>query len=232
MKEKKILKVDDTKDKEYYLPCVKCDNETYHKVLSSVNKREEFNYMDYWHDYEIVSCMGCREISFRSNWTFSEDEEPDEEGNLVPIEHVELFPGRILGRKPLKDLKLLPKNILKIYKETYVVITNKAPILTGVGLRALVESICKEKKAKGTDLEKRIDDLISLKVLTEEGAEILHSTRIMGNNAVHELTASDEKDLDIAMNLIEHLLMGVYILPKKVSKLPKRKKKQVSRSSN
>lgn len=215
---------DKTKDFERKLPCHNCNNETYHKVLCSIHKHESDNLTDIWYDYEIVMCLGCKEISFRSNWVFSEEFEYDDEREFIPINHQDLFPNRILGRKELEDSKLLPFNIQKIYKEAYIALVNKAPILAGVGIRALLEAICKDKETTGGDLEKRIDNLVTLKVLTEEGAEVLHSTRIMGNNAAHELTAFDETDLEVAMSLLEHVLLGVYILPKKAKSLPKRVK--------
>ncbi|MGD9581488.1 MAG: DUF4145 domain-containing protein [Vampirovibrionia bacterium] len=223
---KEPLKFDVTKDQEYELACNRCANETYHKVLASVQKNESDEYTYYYQDYEIVLCMGCREVSFRSNWVFSEDIDFDpESGFPYPKNHEDVFPNRITGRKELKDYSLLPYEVLKIYKETYIALSNRAPILTGVGIRALVESICKEKNAKGKDLEAKIDSLVTLGILTVDGAEILHSTRLMGNKAVHELTASSDEELNTALNLVEHLLMGVYILPKSAELLPKRVKK-------
>ena len=60
-------------------------------------------------------------------------------------------------------------------------------------------------------------------VLTKDGAEILHSLRILGNIAAHEVTPHSDDQLAVAMNVVEHLLNGVYILPKAASHLPKRK---------
>ncbi len=35
----------------------------------------------------------------------------------------------------------------------------------------------------------------------------------MGNEAVHEMKRHDTRTLDIAFDVVEHLLLGVYILP-------------------
>lgn len=225
---KKSFNENGTKDQEYLLPCIKCDNKTYHKVLCSINEQESNEFTGYYHDHEIIHCMGCRQVSFRSCWSFSEDEVYDPEiDDLVSLVHEELFPGRVIGRKEIKDSHLLPDEVQKIYSETYIAYVNKAYLLAGVGLRALVEAICKDRKAKGKDLEEKIDNLVELKILTEEGAEILHSTRIMGNRSAHELLVAEVQDLDTALSLVEHLLMGVYILPQKTQGLPKRKKEIV-----
>ena len=50
-------------------------------------------------------------------------------------------------------------------------------------MRALVEAVCMEKSASGNNIEKRIDDLVNKGVLTTEGADILHSIRLIGNKA-------------------------------------------------
>jgi len=62
-------------------------------------------------------------------------------------------------------------------------------------------------------------------VLTTEGAEILHSTRLLGNLAAHEVKAHSIEELSAAMDVAEHLLTSVYVLPKRALSLPKRKKR-------
>lgn len=52
-----------------------------------------------------------------------------------------------------------------------------------------------------------------------EGAKILHSLRIMGNQAAHKVKPHSEEDLRTAFDVVEHLLQGVYVLPAKASRL-------------
>jgi hypothetical protein len=44
----------------------------------------------------------------------------------------------------------------------------------------------------------------------------------MGNEAAHEVTAHSEADLMTALDVIEYLLKGAYILPRLAAKLPKK----------
>lgn len=58
---------------------------------------------------------------------------------------------------------------------------------------------------------------------TQDGAEILHQTRIHGNEAIHEVTEIDESNLGILMDIAENLLENTYILPKKAAQLINKK---------
>jgi len=208
------------KDKEYKIACTKCDGETYHKVIHSVHVHESENDIDVWNDYEIVSCQGCKEISFRSNFVCSEDINYDPEtGEQYLDENIELYPNRIAGRKQVKDMYLLPPKVQAIYKETHGALCARLHILASAGIRALVESVCVEKEAEGRNLERKIDDLVSKGILTHVSATTLHNTRLLGNRSIHELAPASYEELDIAMDIVENLVKNVYVIPEKAKRL-------------
>lgn len=217
---KETIRVNESQGKEHYIPCVECLNETRHKVLQSVRvqgeaSHREFELIDV---YEIVQCQGCNSISFRKQHSDSEDYN-EEEGY---VETVEVFPSRLAGRHKLREAHFLPQKIRKIYDETHTALCSKQPILAGIGIRALVETVCKEKNAKGGDLYNKIDNLVDKGVLTRDGSEMLHSMRILGNDAAHDVKPHSEGTLKLAMDVVEHLLTAVYILPATTSNLPRR----------
>ena len=92
-------------------------------------------------------------------------------------------------------------------------------------MRAIVETVCKDRNAKGRSLELQIDDLVTQGVMTKDGAGILHSLRLMGNAAAHEVKPHRAEDLRVAMDVVEHVLVGVYLIPKRAAKLPRRTSK-------
>ena len=122
----------------------------------------------------------------------------------------------------MRQAHFLPASVAPIYDETHAALANKQPILAGVGIRALIETVCNEKGATGSSLEKKIDDLVTKGVLTRTGSETLHSMRILGNQAAHEVKPHSEETLNLAMDVVEHMLTDVYILPAATKKLPKR----------
>jgi hypothetical protein len=146
----------------------------------------------------------------------------DERGEGYPIEKEELYPSRVAGRHKLRQSDCLPTAVSRIYDETHAALCSRQPILAGVGVRALVEAVCKEESAAGSNLENKIDNLVTKGVLTKNGAEILHGLRILGNVAAHEVKPHSERTLSLAMDVVEHLLTDVYILPAATEKLPKR----------
>ncbi|WP_293886038.1 DUF4145 domain-containing protein [Thiolapillus sp.] len=86
-------------------------------------------------------------------------------------------------------------------------------VLTGMGIRAIVETVCKNKNANGKDLCEKINDLVIQGVLTKKDADILHKLRTLGNEAAHEVKPHNNATLALALDVIDHLIKGVYILP-------------------
>ena len=91
-------------------------------------------------------------------------------------------------------------------------------MLTAIGIRAILEAVCKGKNAKGKELYKKIDYLIEKGILTENifsknNLNIFHELRILGNYAAHEIKAENNDQISSALKVIEHLLQGLYILP-------------------
>jgi hypothetical protein len=219
------LEFDKDKNTEFRVTCNYCDGDTVHKVLSSVSlsAQEDLgrgDFINYWGNYQIIQCQGCRAISFRKTSGDDQSWDLDEDGE--PFENPELFPGRLRGRKPLKNAWHLPKDIRGIYDETHRALCDKIKTLSAIGIRALVESVCKNKGADGKNLEDKINALVPLGILTKEGADVLHGTRFLGNQAAHELAEPTEEELDTAMDVVENLLFTVYVLPEKAKKLPKK----------
>jgi hypothetical protein len=219
------ITINKTQNEEHRLPCGQCLGETRHKVLESVDVSGEDPSWDYHcvDNYQIVQCQGCDTVSFRKCHSDTEDFIVDEEEDKTHyIDRVDLYPSRVAGRHKLRQAHFLPSSVSRIYDETHSALSNKQPILAGVGIRALVETVCNEESATGHSLEQKIDDLVTRGVLTRAGAETLHSMRILGNQAAHQVKPHSEETLNLAMDVVEHLLNDVYILPAATKKLPKR----------
>jgi hypothetical protein len=224
---KETLSINTNVEGQFKLACPgDCRAATWHRPLASADVSGSESSWDYHYgcSYQIVQCQGCHSISYRTTSWNSEDVFHDEDApGLVAVITTELYPRRIEGRAKLREIRHLPTNVTRIYEETISALANEQPVLAGIGIRALVETICKDKQASGRTLEGQIDDLVVKATLTADGAEILHSLRIMGNAAAHEVRPLDEDDLVVALDVVDNLLMAVYILPAMSKRLPRRR---------
>jgi hypothetical protein len=174
-------------------------------------------------DYEVVQCDACQTFSFREFWCTS-NQDPDY--HEFGPEHTRVFPPRLEGRPPLTRVEL-PSNIDAIYRETHWALCSGSVILAGIGMRAIVEAVCAKKRARGKDLEKRIDNLVELGVLSKNDAKVLHRLRDLGNQAAHDVKPLDSNRLKVAMDVVEQLLKQLfYVDDASVRKhLPRKRKK-------
>lgn len=212
---KKTLPEDSKKE----IACAgKCSAETQHSVLADVIDEDTSGPIDFYRHYQVIQCDGCQTISFRKSAYCSEDYYQIGEHEYELDERVDLFPARVANSRGLgDDTGYLPDPIDRLYEETRSALLNVSPVLTGIGLRALVESVCKEKNVKGANLKEKIDHLAKIGVLNSSQQTILHLIRTLGNKAAHEVKPHSAEQLALAMDVVEHLLDGVYIMPKKVA---------------
>jgi hypothetical protein len=199
--------------------CGECGRRTEHEVLTNVISSDHSPDADIYvsDEFLTIQCRGCKTVSFCKEGSCSEDTDPDDG---QPITTRTLFPGRIEGRPPLNDLYHLPYELQTIYKESRSALMEGLSVLTGIRIRAIVETVCREKNSPGRDLAAKIGGLVTLNLITQTEAEILHDLRFMGNKAAHEVKAHSAQELNLAFDVAEHLLKAVYILPEQAKRLP------------
>ncbi len=227
-----IVEIRNPQDQEEWMPCDQCGNKTAHKVLTVVVsktnvKHEDSDQVKYqlWTYHQTVQCQGCKNISFRKELkaTYNFDCDPKSDGE----EHwtvIRFFPPRLSDRMQMKDSFLLPYSIYQIYGESYKALCDELPVIAGIGIRAVIEAVCKEKSAQGRNLAEKIENLMLIGMITKEEENILHSIRYLGNKSAHEVKVHTEEELKAAFDVLEHLLRGVFILQKRAEILLKNKK--------
>lgn len=191
-------------------PCASCDRETWHDIM--------FRHVDSEYEYRVdtayyvVRCKGCRTISFRKVVSDFEAAYPISEDEWEVPKDINVYPSVLMGHKELQDVSDVPNPVREVYRQSVRAIRDDANILAGIGLRATIEAICNERSINGRTLDKRIDALAKTGLISQKDAERLHAIRFLGNDAAHEVRHSDSKSLLIALRIIEHLLVNLYIL--------------------
>lgn len=210
---------------EQLLECAACSRTTSHKVLTAVEVYRESpdGSFQCWDNYWTAQCLGCKSISFCNKTQTSDEVGHNDEGEPFLVPSIKLYPSRLAGRRMPDWAFDLPHDIYRLFSEVHAALCNNLNILAGIGIRAIVEAVCKHKELKQGNLEKKIDELATAGAITTDGAEILHSLRCVGNASAHEAKSHKSDELKTAMDVVDHLLLGVYVLPKEAKKLPQRK---------
>lgn len=198
-------------------PCRRCRHFTNHEVIHEHTEQGEVPddiALNWTHEYQTVRCLGCGTVAFRMATGTNENVAEVRQGEWEYVPDVEIFPTPNLGREALESSHLLPTKVERIYSETLACLNASNPVLSGIGIRAIVETVCKDQGAVGRDLYHKINDLKDRRGLTDAGATILHNLRVLGNNAAHEVAPHSVEELTLALEVIDHLLLGVYVLPK------------------
>jgi len=234
-----MSKIEDSKTlgKTILIECPQCKVNTKHTVERALDWSDYSEEADIhvWGTDQILRCNGCDTLSFRSVHNNSEGLAYDEAGRMIDDGWEYLYPER---EKPSKDDELclrddlynVPEIIQTVYRETLSAVRHDLPTLAGIGIRAVIEATCQDLKAKKRNLADKIDELVSMSLLTPAGAKILHGIRLLGNDAAHEMKAPKRRQITAALKVIDHLLLGVYVLPQEASVLPKPKRKASKKS--
>lgn len=201
--------------------CNCCRRETRHRRVWQ-SKREDIEelgeaygggqFVESWVFITWV-CLGCETVALEERYT--NDGMHDEERDVIWSST--FHPSRERFKLRKKHFQNLPPHLDRIYNEALLSLNAEAWLLSAVGLRALIEGVCKNKKVKGPNLKVSIDGLSE--ILPPNIVKNLHSFRFMGNSAVHELTPPTPEELRLALDICEDLLNYLYELDYKSARL-------------
>ncbi|QWT19515.1 DUF4145 domain-containing protein [Bacillus sp. NP157] len=196
--------------------CNRCRVETWHRRITGVTEHGSEHspgYVYHWTEENmIVQCQGCDQLSFQRLSTNSEDYDPRSEEYLTTREQ---YPHRNVYT-PRAEIWQLPFELAEIYRETIKAFDGGLMVLTGQGIRNIVETFCRVLNVKGRDLDKKITKLRERSLITEDGEQCLHAIRELGNSATHSAEKATPKQVTAAFSVIDHMLEQVYTL-KRVS---------------
>lgn len=193
--------------KRVYTYCGSCDADTHQKRLFS--KRYKDPVMKADEEYSVIECLGCKTVSFfliskpnRKSAKAIHYHYPADDG----FNDNQFLAGEFIT--------ILPKSIARLYNEVIDSFAANSTILSGIGLRTLVESVCIDQKIQGKNLKDRIQGLHNKGLISATEFPILDKLRLIGNTSAHEIKSLPIRKLDIALGIINHVLMSIYILPK------------------
>lgn len=198
--------------------CNSCKRPTNHKDLATHTISSDPQEYHFSTKYMIVQCLGCDRTSYRREehdyevyWQTGED---DWEHEIT----ITSYPNFLKHHNPITDRSDIPETVCRIYDESIIAIQEEAYTLAGLGLRATIESICNEQNITGRDLQQRINKMQNQGLISKKDAQRLHSIRFLGNDAAHEIKKATKASVLIALTIIEHILLTLYVLDKEVNR--------------
>ncbi|MFC1609156.1 DUF4145 domain-containing protein [Patescibacteria group bacterium] len=209
--------------KQVKILCKRCNIETNHAV--------EWEKLIRWGNediqgedrHQILLCKGCESVTYVVISTDSDSRDPYT-GEFY--ESYKYYPNRRPGMiSSVNEAWKIPQKVRGVYMETINAYNDKQSILCSMGVRCIVEAICLDKGIKKGNLELKINKLKGKGLITQLLSDGLHQIRFIGNDGAHDINASSEADLRIAMDLINNLIIECYLSPDKVSSLKARKSK-------
>lgn len=198
------------KKSSVWTACGSCDRDTNHEILFAVHDDEYEPRLA--RIYQIVECGGCKTKSFRKVVVDYENAYQVDHDEWEVSKDVASYPAVLKGYQALPGLYRVPRSVREIYRQSIDAIKHEADVLAGIGLRATIESICNERGLSGKNLEARIDKLAKLGLISQNDADRLHAIRFLGNDAAHQIQATELEGLLVALRIVDHLLVSVYIL--------------------
>jgi hypothetical protein len=160
----------------------------------------------------VIQCRGCEKTSFRYVFLDYESAFPISNDEWDVPETIETYPKFIKDHHELDGAHYVPDIVSEVYEESLTAIQEGAGILAGLGLRGTIEAICNDRGITGKNLEIRISRLATQGLISQKDAERLHAIRFLGNDAAHDIKKPNERQIEIALRIIEHLITTVYIL--------------------
>lgn len=186
--------------------------------------------------WEFIQCKGCKTISFKQYYI-------DEEG---VEQNVKYFPEPV--KRKIKEIYGLDDDLKVLYQNSIVAFNMGMNILCAAGLRAIVEGLyVKEKVREKLDKQGQIDGhdyheelptrnlfgkieaMGFTQIISKDSSSTLHSIRFLGNEALHELRRPEEKDIILAIEILENILENKYQIPRLSQELSNRREKSNKR---
>jgi len=181
------------------------------------NPYTDYQNIEFWEivNYYIWICLGC-EASQMEIATMDKSDANEEWTS-------QFYPKHRIDNLTPKRFNKLSKDLKNIYDEVVECYNNDLKILCTVGLRALLEGIGVEQgawtKEDRDSLKKKIEKL--KEILPDNIVDSLHSFRLMGNDAAHQLKPPSRHNIRLAIEVMEDLLNFLYDLEYKAGRLPK-----------
>ncbi|KAA0958275.1 DUF4145 domain-containing protein [Planococcus sp. ANT_H30] len=223
--------------------CASCNKRTNHGyILKHVDSSEHPFDIQWIESFFITQCLGCDTKGFLREYGDEQMFDYDEYGDMVRVTDYYVYPEEPKNEKgekvPIRDVKTfthVPELIEILYVQVVSSFNSSHYLLCAVGLRMIVEGVCKElnvsngfllnedgtkkvnksgKEIESGSLEGKINGLKDKEIIVQNQAKILQQIRLLGNVSAHELKIPRKKTIGSGIDIIENILHNIFDLDK------------------
>ncbi|SJZ60563.1 DUF4145 domain-containing protein [Sediminibacterium ginsengisoli] len=199
--------------------CNNCNRDTKHRGVFIYRVTHKMESADFLADYMILECGGCETVSLcKREYLYDalEDEPEYIDYNSLTSEGFEVEDFTFLRAD---DQEMLPNKIYELYEEIRTQFITNSALMAGVGLRMIIEAVCLQQKIPGRNLQQKINQLNEQGLISKQELPILDKLRVIGNDSAHKIKSMSIDKLAYALDIINHILKSIYVLPKINKKL-------------
>jgi len=195
--------------------CNKCNGDRRHELKYSHEGHDgdPEEYLEYWTD-SLWVCCGCQSAKLLHHWELLGAE--GQPGAPQPEDSE--YPPRQPRAHRAKQFVNLPPPLAMLYRETVEALNGHSMVLCTIGLRALLDGVCRDKGLEKGNLEHKIEGLLKF-IPNKSLISSLHGFRFAGNDAAHELKGAYPSEAESAIEVMEGLLNFLYELDYKAARI-------------
>lgn len=214
--------------KKIQASCSRCQTETCHTVLRSVEReiprswwpedREllfepEPGSVDWKPDsFELIECAGCKTVSFAHRyiemvWSY-------EWNDTVLEEHVEYYPSSPpfeREKPPWIGNPCIPSELRNLLDEIYDAVCAGQHRLALMGIRALLEQVLIDKVGDHQSFKRNLDAICRAGFISSVQRDTLTTVLDAGHAATHRMYVPSEAELNLALDISEGVIESIYV---------------------
>lgn len=194
--------------------CNKCGGTRNHWILFHKIQTDEHevnnHYSVFWtNSFRLIECQGCESIKLLHESVFSE--EADENGN--PIVTKRYYPPSTFRNEPRWISRLDSEwHLTKLMKEIYSAMQNSCPSLVAMGIRGAFEAIMIDRISDNGSFSKNLLAFQNAGFISHTQLGAIRAAIELGHASIHRMHVPDAAHLETALDVLEHLVHGLYIL--------------------
>lgn len=204
--------------------CNNCGGKRNHWLLFQKNQTDEKelneHYSIYWtNSYSLIECQGCGSIKLLHESVSSEGTD----GETPQISTTRYYPPSTFRQEPHWLSRLDSQwHLSKLMREIYSAMQNACLSLVSMGIRAAFEAIMIDTVGDNGTFSKNLAAFQDAGFVSQAQLNAIKQVIELGHASIHRMHIPDAMHLETALDILENLIHGIYILTRDAARNSKK----------